>query len=291
MKKFSFLTLLLSLCITTFAESNNQMAVLPLEFNTGNLAPKGLPSTIVYIQGQKIPVIFDTGAGKSEIALSSYALRNINIKFTGKKICFKTITGKVCEKEFILPEVILGNIKIKNVHGTLMKELWGNANQKSFKQTEASKSGVIGIKLLSQFDFLLDYKNSRVIIEQSGEIANKYNVENWLSIPFTKPLNTHLHINKQNFNILWDTGCAPSIIKESLVAYFPQKTCPSYQSDCLSVDLKLLTPDGKQLPETWFKITKTPKYAPFDGIMGSNFYRENLVYFDFTHNKIYVKPY
>ena len=44
------------------------------------------------------------------------------------------------------------------------------------------------------------------------------------------------------------------------------------------------------LPNTWFKVTNLPSYAPFDGLLGSNFYSENLVYFDFDKQQIFVKP-
>ncbi|MCP0914551.1 hypothetical protein NKV53_09385 [Legionella sp. 27cVA30] len=53
-------------------------AVLPLKFNTGNEI-HGLPSCDIEIQGKKIPVILDTGASKYELALSRYALKNINV--------------------------------------------------------------------------------------------------------------------------------------------------------------------------------------------------------------------
>lgn len=37
---------------------------LPLQFNTGNPAPYGMPSAVITIQSKKIPLIFDTGAQK-----------------------------------------------------------------------------------------------------------------------------------------------------------------------------------------------------------------------------------
>ena len=43
------------------------------------------------------------------------------------------------------------------------------------------------------------------------------------------------------------------------------------------------------IPNTWYKVMKIPSQAPFDGLMGSNFYRNNLVYFDFGSHKIHVK--
>src|SRR3990167_11100753 len=125
MKPFQFILIpaLLSINVAAFA-ANNTQTILPLEFNTGNSSQNGLTSTVIDIQGHKIPLIFDTGDKKSGISLSQYALHGINVKFTGKEICSRTMDGQMCRKEFILPEVKLGSIAIKNVTGTVMGKFW-----------------------------------------------------------------------------------------------------------------------------------------------------------------------
>lgn len=54
--------------------------------------------------------------------------------------------------------------------------------------------------------------------------------------------------------------------------------------------ISLKTIDNQLFPSTWFSVVDIPPSAPFDGLIGSNFYAENLVYFDFDSHKIYVKP-
>jgi hypothetical protein len=46
-----------------------------------------------------------------------------------------------------------------------------------------------------------------------------------------------------------------------------------------------------KLPNNWFKVISTlPPIAPFNGLVGSNFYQNNLIYFDFDSHKIFVAP-
>lgn len=151
-------TLIILLPIKTVLAEENSLTQtsVPLKFDVGNPAPYGGPSTVITIQGKSIPILFDTGAKKSDLVLSKHALKNIRAKFTGKQICFKAMDGQHCQKEFLIPEVTIGSFVIQNVKGTLMTKLWGGKDE-SFRETEASRNGVIGFNLLSKFNVLLDW--------------------------------------------------------------------------------------------------------------------------------------
>lgn len=266
---------------------------LPLRFDTGNNAPYGAPSTVISIQGKDLPILFDTGAKNSELVLSQSALENLRVKFTGKKKCFKAFDGRHCQKEFIIPEVKLGTFTVKNVKGTLMEKLWGG-NDANFKETEASRNGVIGFALLSKFNVLLDYPNAKVLLIKPTNQPFGFNFKRWVSMPFTGHLNTALKINGKLINVSWDTGAIPSVIRKTVASNFKNVPCPGNapysRKDCMSVEtLSFTTDKDEELPNTWFKITDIPAYAPFDALIGANFYKENLVYFDFKNHRIYVK--
>ncbi len=102
-------------CLNSAWASQPTQTTLPLEFNTGNPAPYGMASAIITIEGKALPIIVDTGAKKYGLALTKEALKKIHVQFTGKFICSNSLTGKHCEKEFIVPEVKLGSFTIKNV--------------------------------------------------------------------------------------------------------------------------------------------------------------------------------
>lgn len=93
----------------------------------------------------------------------------------------------------------------------------------------------------------------------------------------------------------WDTGAIPSVIKANIAKNMYITTCPKHWSyhtgpNCQRLTTHTLTTmKGEKLPKTWFIVTDIPTAAPFDGLVGSNFYQDNLVYFDFDRKLIDVK--
>lgn len=274
---------------------------LPLQFDTGNSAPYGLPSTIITIEGKSIPIILDTGAKKFGLALTKEALKKIHVHFTGKAICSFSRTGEHCYKEIIVPEVKLGHFSVKNVEGILVDEMWDSGyDEKNFKATEASNNGLVGYALLSQFNFLLDYKNSKLTLINANKIPTDYDVSTWTAIPFSGHFNTKLFVDGKLLTFSWDTGAIPSIISRKAAQSFTQIPCPKdnpYREpgsvdNCFRVELNSLTTMNNEFISNtaWFSVSDMPDNVPFDGLIGSNFYANHLVYFDFDKHKIYVKP-
>lgn len=231
------LFIILCYAYTAYAASFFQTTI-PLEFNTGNPSPYGLPSTIINIQGKKIPIIFDTGAKKSSIVLTKYALKGIHVKFTGEKECSQSMNGKHCEDVCIIPKVKIGDFVIKNVKGSLMTTLWGG-NDSHFKNTEASKNGILGYAFLSKFNILLDYPESKVVLTKRNQNPTHYDIRDWISIPFVGHLQTRLIINNKFIALGWDTGAVPSVVKKNIFTHFPIISCPDdapySKNNCVSI--------------------------------------------------------
>ncbi len=297
LRQFLFLLFLLCLNSAVVAKPEANQSVLPLKFDTGNLAPYGLPSTVINIAGKEYPVIFDIGAKKYALALTKKALEGIQVHFTGKKICSTSVRGKDCLDEFIVPEVQLGAFTVKNVKGVVLdnSKLWGG-NGQDFKETEASQIGLMGFPLLSEFNLLLDYPHAKLIVVKSGAKPTDYPVDQWISIPFQGHLLTKLNFDNKPILLSWDTGALPSVIKESFANSILKKPCPTdapyAKKECSSIQsTSFSTTERKQLPNIWFKTINTlPPIAPFDGLVGSNFYADNMIYFDFDQKVIFVKP-
>jgi len=283
--------LLLYVSITAFAETT-----IPLSFNTGNPEPHGLPSMEIIIQGKKIPLILDSGASKSEVTLSKKALNGLKVEFTGNQICTTALDGEHCEPEFVIAELTLGNIVLKNVNGTLMEELWGG-DDTDFISTEASDNGVIGYDFFKRFNVMLDYPNREVVFFSIDEKLKKYNISDWISIPFTEHLKTKVILNNEVITLGWDTGSVPSIIKKNVASKMVPSKCKQdtpygKRDDCEQIitnSFKIFA-NLINLPPTWFLIKDIPQEAPFDGIIGSNFYMEHVIYFDFKNQQILIKP-
>ena len=181
----------------------------------------------------------------------------------------------------------MGDFIVKNVTGTLIEETSDNPNKRKY----ASQYGYIGYKLLSRFNLLVDYPKSTITLVKPDQKLKGYNLKNWISIPLEKTIFSKIKIGNQWLTIGWDTGAAPSVIKQSVAHNFKQTPC--YQTHDTSCSL-LMTPEltasnGAKLPGSWFIVQKLPKAMPFDALFGSNFFHSHLVYFDFSKHKVYVE--
>lgn len=139
-----------------------------------------------------------------------------------------------------------------------------------------------------------DFPHSKLVLVKKGSKPKHYDIQHWVVIPFTDHLLTKLYFNHKPILLSWDTGATPSVIKEQYASQFKQIPCPTAapyaKKNCISIaSSSLFTPSQNSLPNIWFKTTDIPSAAPFDGLIGMNYFKNNLIYFDFDHHKIYVR--
>lgn len=281
----------------TFSQTERQLTqtTLPLQFVVGDPPPYLEPTTTITIEGKSFPIIFDTGAKKVGLILSEAALRQLTVKFTGQKICFKMVHGQYCEKEFIVPKLMLGSFILENVHGAVLPNYWNDLGLDRNKASIALANGMMGFPLLAQFNFLVDPQRSQLVLVKPHHQPKGYDIQNWPAVSFAGHLTTTLKLDGKSVTILWDTGAIPSIIKQTIAKHFSITPCPldfpgAKEKNCSLVEThSLTTTKNEALPNTWFKVVPLPSYAPFDGLIGSNFFANHLVYFDMDHHKIFVK--
>lgn len=273
-----------------YADTNN--IVLPLNFDSGNSAPYGMASTVVNIQGKKIPLLFDLGASKDFIVLKPAALKKIKVHFTGKKTCSMSVSGKFCLRDFIIPKMVIGNLVLKNVPGAFADHMWGGNPVK--KHRGAFQFGVIGMKFLEKFDgVLIDYSKATAILSKSCQLPSQYSREKWISIPFKihGGVEIDANINGHPAKLILDTGAVPSVIGNKNTFGSKIKNCYSYlpyPSPCKMIVTKTFSINSYPLKNTWFSLAPIPSAAHFTGLLGDNFFRNNVVYIDFKHRKILI---
>jgi hypothetical protein len=281
-----FLTIL-GIFTPSLAANSNEI-ILPLKFSS-----QGFPIVSIQVQGHDIPLIFDSGAHHNSIVLNNALVKKLNLKMTptNKKACGHDDTGKeTCLKTYVISEIKLGNMAMHNMPCQLMNKLWGGHYDEGFILFEASKNGVVGLDLLRQFNVLVDYKNSRAILTKLGEYPRQYkDIKNWSQIPFSDKygITTSSKINNINTNLVWDTGANDSIIKSTSKVFLGKTSCESISNPSCFFETTTFTNGNKQLPKIKFFIQKDE--LPFDGLIGSSFFKEHIVFFDFKNKLVLVK--
>jgi predicted aspartyl protease len=287
-----YVTLIVLLFLTTISYAGSNEIVLPLQFNSGNPAPYGMASTTVTINGKKIPLLFDLGASKEYIVLRPAALKKLKVHFTGKKTCSNTLTGKICLPNFVINQLELEGSYFYNLPGQSAKSIWGGGVPK--ENAGAFKYGLMGMKFLSQFNLLIDYSHHKLILIKNNENPIGYHLGKWITIPFVLDggIMTEAKINNYSAKLIWDTGAVPSIIRSSDTFGSTPKQCskklPYEKNNCILIKTKTFSVAGKALPNTWFMLENLPKNIPFSGLVGDNFFRNNIVFINFKNKTLAI---
>jgi hypothetical protein len=285
--KLKIIFALLFISTQTLA-GNSSTTTLPLE-----LSSQDLPFTTIQIEGHKIPLIFDTGASKSSLVLNNELIKKWHLKTipTAKKSCFHDCTGKkICLKIDAIPEVKIGDFTLRNVPCQRMDELWGG-HKEGFIWFEAARNGVIGLDLLRQFNVFIDYPRSQVTLMQLGQYPTQVDLKNWLQVPFkmTYGISTAAKINGTKVVLVWDTGANNSSIKSSVKIDAKKTSCADKDDpSCQYFKTNAFQVDNKKLTQTKFFIQQAQ--MPFDGFIGSSFFKEHIVFIDFKNNILFVHP-
>lgn len=275
-----------------FSEENS--IVLPLRFYSGNPSPYGMASTEVKIGDKKIPLIIDLGASLESITLFPLALKQTSYRLTHKKVTGHTFSGKMDLEEIILPTISLGKVTLHNVVGQAAEKLWDG--EKSPENLGAMRYGLLGLQFFKQFGVLFDYSHHKIILTKNNRLPSGYRKHHWIAIPFEYQggIMTKFQINHQKSEkFVWDTGAVPSVIDSEYHSGIAPKSCPkelpySQEKDCQTIQAKNFSYKNKELPGIWFKLRNFHGKAPFVGLIGDNYFRDNIIFIDFKQQRIFI---
>ena len=254
-----------------------------------------LPTVIMEFQGEKIPLILDTGS-KIDLHLPMALINKIpNKTENSKKLKFNDLTGDIKEvRSFIVDKLKLGSFIFNNVQ-VLEYKSWGlfmlNDRTKTDHDKEEinAEKSLIGLGLFKDYVLTINYPENKITISDDIKVSDDLN-KNWFSIPFhlnNYGLVINLFDGLRNYEMILDTGAAVSIIKEKSLSPFSKKlTLPKYNFRYTA--LKMADIDSVKV-EAIIIDSLTDLFKP-DGLLGSNFFRENIVKIDFKNKQMWIQP-
>ena len=285
-KKILFLIMLF---MSRFAQSLE--ATWDLTFDNGY----NLPSVTMDLQGEKTQFILDTGS-KSALHLPMALINKIPNKTENtEKMKFNDLTGDTKEvKSFIVDKLKLGSFIFNNVQ-VLEYKSWGlfmlNDRTKTDhdkEEIDAEKS-LIGLGLFKDYVLTINYPENKITISDDIKVSDDLN-KNWFSIPFylnNYGLVINLFDGLKNYKMILDTGAAVSIIKEKSLSPFSKKlTIPKYNFRYTALEMA----DIDSVKVEAIIINSLPDVFEPDGILGSNFFLENIVKIDFKNKQMWIQP-
>ncbi|OTQ01078.1 hypothetical protein B5S43_08165 [Gilliamella apicola] len=254
-----------------------------------------LPTVIMEFQGEKIPLILDTGS-KIDLHLPMALINKIpNKTENSKKIKYIDLSGNTEEaRSFIVDKLALDSLIFNNVQ-VLEYKSWGlfmlNDRTKTDhdkEEIDAEKS-LIGLGLFKDYVLTINYPENKITISDDIKVSDDLN-KNWFSIPFylnNYGLVINLFDGSKNYEMILDTGASVSIIKEESLSPSSSKiSLPKYNVRYTPLEMT----DAASVKVEAIIIDSLPDKFKSDGIIGSNFFRTNIVKIDFRNKQMWVQP-
>ena len=254
-----------------------------------------LPSIIMDFQGEKIPLILDTGS-KEALHLPIALINKIpNKTENSEKVRSIDLSGNIKEvRSFIVDRLELDSFIFNNIQ-VLEYKSWGlfisSDLTKSNPDNEEidAENSVIGLGLFKDYVLTINYPENKITISDSINISDDLN-KNWISIPFYLNRNglvINMFDGLNNYEMILDTGATVSIIKEESLSPFSSKfTEPEDNFRYISLEMTDVASDKIKA----IIIDSLPDEFESDGIIGFNFFRKNIVKIDFRNKQMWIHP-
>ncbi len=289
------LWLALTVCSVWLSSANAQpiateavdYTALPLTFD----GKYGFPSVSVTIQGHAIPLAFDLGGSKLQLAVSPAILKRLNIRVhhVGGVVHGVDARGiKSTYKAFVLPQVELGDFVFNDVKG-IEYHPWGGEG--------APKDGIVGFDLIARFNLVIDFSKSAVILVRGNNYPPGYDIGSWPKVPFA--VNGHMiasaKVNDKTISLIWDTGTPVSSLKLQTIISGDVASCSKTILFKIAADpntckaiaaAEFIMGERDFGPMTFY--TRSMPALPADGMIGDDFFRTHIVYIDFFDKTVAI---
>lgn len=252
------------------------------------------------IQEESYPFIVDTGDNKGTLKISNRLLSRLKNSPTDESRSSKDIYGNTFNNiQYRIPDVKLGDFHFKELQCEVSNDEWFSP----FSNYE-EYIGMIGWGLLREFNFLFDFKNSRIVLYKRSIVPDS--VKDWNSAEFfesNRILSIKGDIGDKKYNFILDSGGGAftqtldnkPVILDSLFTKKYKKLLRSLdpvteniKSPYIYTDFVLgdYTIEGVKFGETAAPWFLTYKYS---GFLGWSFFRENTLFFDNENMRLYIK--
>lgn len=282
--KLCFLLFFFHIEAISFANQNKSIDnfyIIPLEFINNT------PYINTIIENKKVKLILDTGAGTA-IYLRKGILKDLKkIKFTGQYDQSVDAGGRIQKMPFfVLENIQAADYSVNKVAGIEYKP-WGiqisdgNSQATNNSARKNIEDGIIGLKFFQKNNVIIDYPKKRLIVLKPGTIHPDYSKTNWKSSRLSTSdniLTLEARLEGRPYTFLIDTGSTGSILKKTLLADMNKR-------DVNKILLNSFVISGKNYGPIDF-FTYDLFGAQFDGLLGHDFFSQNVIFLDFQ-NKVF----
>lgn len=227
------------------------------------------PLIMTELQGNHCMLAVGIGA-RFPLSLHQKTLDRIIDKKLQGTTTLHNINGERQEApSYLIPQLKVGDLIVKNVIAY---------------QSEADDYGTLGKFLGGEFNLLLDFPHSRIIVCDtfSKLQAKKAANSRWIRVPF------EMHRGGIVFHVDTDFGTRKLAINTTCrFTHLHSFFIPAGKSSVLSS----FALRGQQLGCVTFQSINLPEgLSEIDGFIGMDFFKKHAIYLDYTHKVAYIEP-
>jgi len=265
---------------------------LPVQFTAGNT-----PCIEVIIENKKYPMVVDLGS-KFQMSMRPNVLKKIYKRSSGTA-SWINIKGKRHQyPQYIISNIEIGSLMFKEIT-TVEKPfkasyvLWSDPDESKLEKF-IEPAGYLGKSLLEKMNLLFDLAQARMIVTNSLKKLQKegYDIKNFVKVPLEITDKSVLIQVKTEFGFVklgLDTGATRSCLRASLLE---EKTSETTYHGIATTTLNKVVIGGHdfgKLEPYILDIANEITSTGIDGVLGMDFFREHIIYLDFSKKTAYIK--
>lgn len=247
------------------------------------------------IAGENYTLQIDTGAVESLYLLEN-SLQRIQNKIFKNNIKIYDFRGRFYNwKKYLVSKIRIGPLFLSEceiIEETLdfQKNTDLSGNLKSSNVSE--NHGSIGWSLFKKYCTLFDFPNSSIFVAENLEYLKKdglFKMENFIRVPFEIQdglLVISIETELGPLKFILDTGASYRILKikerEQITTRYLNSGEPYYISEKLMIG-------GRDFGPHSFALCKITDLIEADGLLGTDFFIEHSVCFDFANQLVYIE--
>jgi hypothetical protein len=262
----------LILCVQGLVRADVPSIVVPID-----LRSNGAPMITAHIDGQKVPLIFDSGSSAT-VSLAREVIDRIKAVPLNETSRGFDPKGNTIE----YPKYRIRSLRIgAAVFNDVVAEL--DVHDPSYQADQVGQQGFLGTSLLKGYAVVLDYPRRRLILVPPGATSASCR---GAEVPFSPAWHgepaTEGDAEFGHLTVWWDTGAPVTILSKRFVQ------AAALRASGNAIVSKHWIVGGSDFGPLTFEV---PDLAfPFDGAIGYPFFSRHVVCLDFPNKKLVLPP-
>lgn len=254
----------------------------------------GLPVVQVKLGSIKADFLLDTGGAVAITVPPPLIVPSAGVTQLSEKTKTTDASGAVHEVNRIkVQDAYIGEARVGELDG-LVNYSWGLSLDKSEPAPDVTKKGIVGLKAFERKGVIFDLGRGKLMVLEPNEVPEMPG--KWSSAPLKvdrRGAVVTMSLNGKDAELVLDSAATMTVMKRGAAALTGQNNvCKGKPADagvCGPTTFRRVgLGDGTLKRMEFLVVTMGP--LPFDGMLGIDFFKSNVVYLDFAKGRMHFMP-